>query len=81
METLCEVKILAFGQIAEDLDTREKIVQLQTGTTVQQLVEDLGQEHWLGQGLAVAVNGDKVDVDFRITNSCEIALLPPVSGG
>ena len=81
METLCEVTILAFGQIAEDLDVRIKIVNIPSGTTVKQMVEDLGQGHWLGQGLAIAIDGNKVDVEFKISNSCEIALLPPVSGG
>jgi len=81
MEMPVSVTILAFGQIAEDLGSREYNMTVDYGTTVNSVIQLLGQQHWLGQGLAVAINGNKVELDYAIHEACEIAILPPVSGG
>lgn len=81
MENPVKVTILAFGQIAEDLGCREKELIIDHGTEVRVVIENLGQQHWIGQGLAVAIDGNKVDLSHSILKECEIAILPPVSGG
>ena len=45
------------------------------------LVEELGVDNWLNQGLAVSLNGQRVGEDQPLSEGDEIALLPPVSGG
>ena len=81
MEMPVSVTILAFGQIAEDLGSRKHEMTVDYGTTVKSVIQLLGQQHWLGQGLAVAIDGNKVELDYTIHKACEIAILPPVSGG
>jgi molybdopterin converting factor small subunit len=75
------VKVLLFGPLAEELGGREHQITLPSGSAVRFLVEEMGLEHWLGQGLALAVNGTRVEEDFPLSEGDEIALLPPVSGG
>jgi molybdopterin converting factor small subunit len=75
------VKVLVFGSLAEELGGREHQFTLPAGSAVRFLVEEMGLEHWLGQGLALAVNGKRVEEDFPLSEGDEIALLPPVSGG
>ena len=38
-------------------------------------------QKWLENGLTVAINGDRCDIEKVLSNNDEIALLPPVSGG
>lgn len=75
------VKVLVFGPLAEELGGREHQITLPSGSAIRFLVEEMGLEHWLGQGLALAVNGNRVEEDFPLTENDEVALLPPVSGG
>jgi molybdopterin converting factor small subunit len=75
------VKVLVFGPLAEELGGREHQITLPSGSAVRFLVEEMGLDHWLGQGLALAVNGNRVEEDFPLTENDEVALLPPVSGG
>ena len=75
------VKVLVFGPLAEELEGREHQITLPSGSAIRFLVEEMGLEHWLGQGLALAVNGNRVEEDFPLTENDEVALLPPVSGG
>jgi molybdopterin converting factor small subunit len=41
----------------------------------------MGLTGWLENGLTVAINGDRCDIQNILSNGDEIALLPPVSGG
>jgi len=75
------VKVLVFGPLAEEVNGREHQIDLPLGSAVRFLVEEMDLEHWLGQGLALAVNGKRVEEDFPLSEGDEIALLPPVSGG
>ena len=75
------VKVLVFGPLAEELGGREHQITLPSGSAIRFLVEEMGLDHWLGQGLALAVNGNRVEEDFPLTENDEVALLPPVSGG
>jgi len=76
-----EVIVLAFGPLAERLGSRRHLHTVSTGSTVAELVRSLGLEEWLSFGLSVAINGERCVHDTPIQATCEVALLPPVSGG
>ena len=76
-----EAKVLAFGPIAEQLGGREHSVKLLPNSSVRFVIEELGLEMWLDNGLMVNLNGQKVGDDEPVSDGDEIALLPPVSGG
>ena len=75
------VKVLAFGPLAETLGGREHEVELPANSSIRFLIEEIGAENWLGHGLAISLNGQRVGEDEPISDGDEIALLPPVSGG
>ena len=50
-------------------------------SSVRFVLEELGLDMWLSQGLMVSINGNKVTEDEPVCDGDEIALLPPVSGG
>ncbi len=76
-----QAKVLAFGPLAEQMGGREHIVEVLPNSSVRFILEELGLEMWLSQGLLVSINGSKVTEDEPICDGDEIALLPPVSGG
>jgi molybdopterin converting factor small subunit len=76
-----DVQVLAFGPLAEKLGKREHTISLPPQCSVRFLLEELELEDWLQLGLAIAVNGQKVGEDHALSESDEVALLPPVSGG
>ncbi len=76
-----QAKVLAFGPLAEQMGGREHIVEILPNSSVRFIMEELGIEMWLSQGLVVSINGRKVAEDEPINDGDEIALLPPVSGG
>ena len=76
-----QAKVLAFGPIAEEMGGREHQVDILPNSSVRFVLEELGLEMWLSQGLMVSINGNKVSEDEPVSDGDEIALLPPVSGG
>jgi len=76
-----QAKVLAFGPIAEEMGGREHLVDILPNSSVRFVLEELGLEMWLSQGLMVSINGNKVSEDEPVSDGDEIALLPPVSGG
>ena len=78
---LMQVKVLAFGPLAEEMGGREHIVEVPPSTSIRFLLEELGVDGWISQGLVISMNGEKVDGDEPLSEGDEVALLPPVSGG
>tara|TARA_Y100000766_G_scaffold270257_1_gene267992 strand:- start:1079 stop:1312 length:234 start_codon:yes stop_codon:yes gene_type:complete len=76
-----QVKVLAFGPLAEEMGGREHIVEVPPNTSIRFLLEEIGVDGWISQGLVISMNGEKVDGDEPLSEGDEIALLPPVSGG
>jgi molybdopterin synthase sulfur carrier subunit len=82
------MKVLFFGSLREQLGTGELNTTLPDGVkTIGQLLQSLqlqGDE-WkmaLGTGnVLFAVNQDMVDENTAISDSDEVALFPPVTGG
>ena len=76
-----QVKVLAFGPLAEEMGGREHIVEVSPSTSIRFLLEEMGVDGWISQGLVISMNGEKVDGDEPLSEGDEVALLPPVSGG
>lgn len=76
-----QVKVLAFGPLAEEMGGREHQVEVPPSSSVRFLLEELGVDSWINQGLVISMNGQKVDGDEPLSEGDEVALLPPVSGG
>ena len=53
------VRVLAFGPIAEAIGSRTSKIEWRDNLSIEDIVVDLGLEHWLGQGLTVALNGER----------------------
>ena len=79
--TTITVHVLAFGPAAERLGGRHHTKSVQQGTTAGSLATSLGLEDWLGMGMALAIDGERVERDTLLSEGVELALLPPVSGG
>jgi len=82
------MKVLFFGSLREQLGTGELNAALPDGVkTIGQLLHNLQAQgdEWklaLGTGnVLFAVNQDMVDADTTISDSDEVALFPPVTGG
>lgn len=79
--TSITVHVLAFGPAAERLGGRHHTKAIQAGTTAGELAVSLGLEDWLGMGMALAIDGERVERATVLNDGVELALLPPVSGG
>jgi molybdopterin synthase sulfur carrier subunit len=82
------MKVLFFGSLREQLGTDELNTALPHGVeTIGQLLQSLQSQgdEWklaLGTGnVLFAVNQDMVDENTTISDSDEVALFPPVTGG
>ena len=74
------VIVLSFGPLTEVVGRRQTIT-LDTNSTSLDLIKTLNLESWLENGLKIAVNGNIKQLETILSDSDEIALLPPVSGG
>ena len=82
------MKVLFFGSLREQLGAGELNTILPSGVeTIGQLLQNLQSQgdEWkqaLGTGnVLFAVNQDMVDENTTISDSDEVALFPPVTGG
>ena len=76
-----QVKVIAFGPLAEKIGGREHNIEVPPSSSVRFLLEEIGIDMWLSQGLMVSINGQQVGEDEPLDEGDEVALLPPVSGG
>lgn len=77
-----KVKLLFFGPLAEKLNQRTIDLSLSYGTTINQIIERFELSSMVCRGLVVALDGEiGVDLNSKVSDSSEIAFLPPVSGG
>ena len=70
-----QAKVLAFGPLAEILGGREHNVEILPNSSIRFVLEELGLETWLEQGLMLNLNGTKVSEDEPVSDGDEIALL------
>jgi molybdopterin synthase catalytic subunit len=80
-----KVRLLPFATVREALGQPSLEIEVPEGSTLADLAGQLMTEHpglqALWPRLAVAVNGELVDSQTVLEEGCEVALLPPVSGG
>lgn len=79
------IRLVAFATAAQALGSGSTELDLPDGTTAADLLNHLEASHPAlrerREALAIAVDGDLVRPDSPLTPGCEVALLPPVSGG
>lgn len=79
------VRVVAFASASDALGTSELELALPDGARVAELRERLEGDHPglapLWGRLAVAVDGELAPPETPLSEGCEVALLPPVSGG
>lgn len=79
------VQLRFFASIREKLRRSEATCSLPDGATVDDLLGQLCREYPpladVRRALRVAVNQEYVDLDHRLADNDEVALIPPVSGG
>ena len=72
------IEITCFGPLPELLGWRSKNEVYSNPITPESIALQLGLQVWIDGGLTYHVNGKMVTPDFRISDDCELALLPPV---
>jgi molybdopterin synthase catalytic subunit len=76
---------LAFATACEAIGASETTLDLEPGVTVVELQRLLEERYpkiaGLWTRLAIAIDGEVVGPAARLREGCEVALLPPVSGG
>ena len=70
--------VLLFGPLQDKFGGKQTVVEMSEDCTAFALLEHLGVDTAL---VKVAVDGQIVPLDMKLHGGCEIALLPPVSGG
>ena len=77
----CSMGIVSVRYRSNGNGSRTTKVEWRENLSIEEIVIELDVGHWLGQGLAVALNGERCPVDVHCQRGDEVALLPPVSGG
>jgi molybdopterin converting factor subunit 1 len=79
------IVVKLFGSVREQVGSKELAMQLQAGTRVEELRDQLAADHSLfgelGDRLAVSINLEIADHGAVLQEGDEVAFLPPVSGG
>lgn len=76
-----KIKIIAFGPFQEILGFKEKMLELQSGISLKELLEALGISISSFPYLNLLVNGYQKDIAYEINDNDEIAIMPAPSGG
>lgn len=80
-----KIHVLAFATAAEAIGAGESLIELPEGSSLADLQRTLEGRHpalipiW--DRLAVAVDGEFTGEEASLQDGCDVALLPPVSGG
>ena len=75
-----QVRLLAFAQAADQIGTREQLVECAPADTPRAIVLRLAPQA-APDTMRVALDEEYADWDAPIGDAREIALIPPVSGG
>jgi molybdopterin converting factor small subunit len=79
-----KIKLVAYGIAKDILDSTELHFELENGSKVSELKEDLiakYPEFEKLKSLKFAVNEEYQSDEFVLTENCEVVIIPPVSGG
>ena len=82
------MKILYFAKLKQLIGKSEETVRIKQKKKISQVINELKNRNDVynfafeeTNSLQYAVNCEYVDLDFIVTNSDELAIFPPVSGG
>lgn len=80
---MMQVRVIAFGVLKDALGPEAVPMELPEGSTVADLLAQLGRIHaQVGlRGIAVSVNAEYANGAQTLSEGDEVGLLPPVSGG
>jgi len=80
-----KIRVLYFGIVRERLGKSGEMVELDPGTTVAALIENLSRRYEdLAKGagsIRVACNSEYVGSGHELGDDDEVAIIPPVAGG
>lgn len=80
-----KIRVLAFATVSDILGRAPRVVEVVEGSRLADLQKALEEIDVRMSGLwprlAIAVDGRLVKGDVELVDGCEVALLPPVSGG
>ena len=76
-----QVRVICFGQLPERLGWRQKTIEITEPATPLDVALMLDLQMWTQHGLTYHVDGKMVTPESPLSDGCELALLPPVSGG
>ncbi|MCI0693304.1 MoaD/ThiS family protein [candidate division KSB1 bacterium] len=80
-----KIQIQLFAILREAAGANQLSLEVASGTTARQVAQILAERFPKFRGhlgtLSFAVNGEIVAAETVLTDLCELALLPPVSGG
>ena len=80
-----KIKLLFFAQLSDQFGCREKIVDIDKGSTIQNLIDQLFNENNLDRlkqpNYLFAVNESYATNTTVLDNDDILAIIPPVSGG
>jgi molybdopterin converting factor subunit 1 len=80
-----KITVQLFAILREAAGANQLSLEVNPGTTARQAAQILAERFPKFRGhldtLSFAVNGEIVAAGTALTDSCELALLPPVSGG
>ena len=80
---MIKVRVLTFGVLKDSFGPHSVPVELPEGSTVGDLLVELGKRHDAAKlgGIAVSVNAEYATAVQVLHDDDEVGLLPPVSGG
>lgn len=80
-----KITVQLFAILREAAGINQLSLEVASGTTARQVAQILSERfpkfHGHLGSLSFAVDGEIVSAETALTDSCELALLPPVSGG
>ncbi len=80
-----KVRVRCFAAVREIVGVGELVVDLPEGSTLIQLISQLGSQfprlQALTGSLQFSFNREYASTDKRLSEGDEVALIPPVSGG
>jgi molybdopterin converting factor small subunit len=76
-----KISILFFGPLREFVQQENIELTVLSGTTIEEIINQLNLNEWKERGLNAAINGAMCGFDSILHDGAEVAFLPPVSGG
>ncbi len=70
--------VLLFGPLRDKFDSASISIEMPVNCSLEDVLNHIGID---GDLVKTAVDGEIVPISTKLPDPCEIALLPPVSGG